>query len=248
MHVRSPLLMGLLHPLNILTLGLAVVAGLVAAWWLFPVGVLAWLVMVIAVARDPSLRISHAMQRRDPLAQRFQRYFDRIERAQVGVFNSLASAPPSTRRALQPIQAEIDGLTNQVYALIKRMTLLENYRLVVQSGADLQGDLEQIGATLTDTQDAVIRREYEESRHAIQERLARLESVSTLLDRVEAQLLSLSNEMDGMVTEVIRLQALGTQEATGYVPALASRVREQSVQLKVFEREVADGYIRAEVV
>ena len=237
MRTRSPLLTGLIHPLNLLTLGLAVFAGLVATWWLFPVGVLCWVIMVIAVSRDPSLRISHEMQRRAPLAQRFQRYFDRIERAQVGVFNSLSTAPAPVRRTLQPVQAEIDMLTNLVYALCKRLTVLENYRLVSQSRSDLETDLQQIEAKINGTEDSLTKREYEESRRSLQERLSKLQTVSTQLDRVEAQLMSLSNEMDGIVTEVIRLQAMGHKESARFVSALAQKLREQAAQLKAFERE-----------
>ena len=237
MRTRSPLLTGLIHPLNLLTLGLTVFAGLVVTWWLFPVGVLLWLIMVVAVSRDPSLRISHEMQRRAPLAQRFQRYFDRIERAQVGVFNSLSTAPAPVRRALQPVQTEIDGLTNQVYALCKRMTVLENYRLVSQSRSDLEADLQQIETKINGTEDSLTKREYEESRRSLQERLSKLQEVSTQLDRVEAQLMSLSNEMDGIVTEVIRLQAMGHKEAARFVPTVTQKLREQATQLKAFERE-----------
>ena len=79
--MRSPTVTGLLHPLNLVMLGLVFFAALVAAWWLLPLGLVLWLVMVVTVARDPSLRISHRMQSRAPLAPRFQRYFDRIERA-----------------------------------------------------------------------------------------------------------------------------------------------------------------------
>ena len=48
--MRSPFLTALLHPLNLAVLVLSVLAGLVAAWWLFPLGLLFWLVMVTAVA------------------------------------------------------------------------------------------------------------------------------------------------------------------------------------------------------
>ena len=150
MRTRSPMLIALIHPLNLMTLGVAVFAGLFSAWWLFFVGGFFWLVMVIAVTRDPSLRISHEMQRRAPLAQRFQRYFDRIERSQVSVFNSLASAPSQIRRVLRPIQSEIGMLTNQVHSLCERMTVLENYRLVSSSRADMQVDLQQIESKISD--------------------------------------------------------------------------------------------------
>jgi SMC interacting uncharacterized protein involved in chromosome segregation len=221
-------------------LGLSMFAGLISAWWMFPVGLLFWLVMVIAVWRDPSLQISHQMQRRAPVAPRFQRYVDRLERSQVGVFNSLASAPPRTRRVLQPIQAEIDALTGQAYALCRRMTMLENYRLVSQSQVDLEADLRQIDGKIEETVDQLAKREYEESRRSLQDRLAKLETVSTQVDRVEAQLLSLANEMDSIVTEVIRLQAIGPGDASRHVPQLVTRLREQSTQLKNFEREAVD--------
>lgn len=237
MYVRSPFLTGLVHPLNLLMLGLAVFAGLVAAWWLFPAGLFLWLMMVVAVSRDPSLRISHQMQQRAPLAQRFQRYFDRIERAQVGVFNSMASAPARTRRALQPVQSEIDALAMRTHALCQRMTVLENYCLVSQSQADLEADMREIGTKIGGTQDPVILREYEESRQTLEGRVDKLKAVSVQLDRVEAQLVSLANEMDGVLTEMIRLQAMGPKDAARHVPALVKHLRDQSAQLEQFARE-----------
>ena len=235
--MRSPFLTALIHPLNLFMVGLSVLAGLIAAWWLFPVGILFWFVMVIAVSRDPSLRISHEMQSRAPLAPRFQRYFDRIERSQVGVFNSLASAPARTRRALRSVQSEIDALTQQAHALCRRMTVLENYRMVSQSQADLGAELQHVDTKIENSVDPVSREEYEESRQALESRISKLETVSTQLDRVEAQLMTLANEMDGVVTEVIRLQAMGPDEAARHVPGLVERLREQRDQLKTFEQE-----------
>jgi chromosome segregation ATPase len=235
--MRSPFLTALLHPLNMIMLGLTFFAGLFSAWWLFPVGLLFWLIMVLKVARDPTLRFNHQMQERAPLAQRFQRYFDRIERAQLGVFNTLSSAPNATRRVLQPIQTELDLLTDQVYALGKRMTTLENYRMVTQSQSDLEQDLQDLNKTIDNTEDHLVRREYEESRNSLQNRLDKLTVVSTQLERVEAQLMSLSNEMDATVTEVIRLQAMGPDAAKQFVPELTDRLRQQRLQLREFESE-----------
>ncbi|MGD8623513.1 MAG: hypothetical protein PVJ34_03180 [Anaerolineae bacterium] len=229
--MRSPLITGLFHPLNLAMLGLAAFAGLVAAWWLFPLGLLLWLGMVVAVSRDPSLRFSHEMHSREPMAQRFQRYFDRIERAQVSIFNSLASAPGRTRKVLQPVQEELEALTAQTYRLCRRMTALENYRLVSESTTNLQADLQQITAAIDNATDARVKEEYENSRRALVERIAKLRLVASDLDQVEAQLLGLANELDGVVTEVIRLQAAGPDDAERGVPALVEKLREQSAQL-----------------
>jgi hypothetical protein len=238
--MRSPFVTGLLHPLNLLMLGSSVLAGLVAAWWLLPLGLVFWLIMVLAVARDPSLRISHEMQSRQPLAQRFQRHFDRIERARVSVFNSLASAPSRTRKALQPVQDELEALTAQAYSLCRRMSSLENYRLVRESTSDLEADLKQIDEAIERVSDPELRRQYEDSRLTLLERMARLELVASDLDRAEAQLVGLSNRMDGVVTEVIRLQAAGPVEAERGVPALVEALSEQSARLAKSEQEAVE--------
>ena len=238
--MRSPIVTALFHPLNIAMAGMTVFAGLISAWWLFPLGLLLWLVMVVAVSRDRALRFNHQMQKREPLAQRFQRYFDRLERAQVSIFNTLSAAPTRTQRALRPIQKEVDTLTAEAYALCRRMTSLENYRKVSQSQSDLNADLSHINELLEQTEDPQVRRDYEESREALSERLAKLERVSVQLERVEAQLMSLANEMDGVVTEVVRLQAAGPDKAAAQVPAIADRLREETAQLRAFEEQAAE--------
>jgi len=236
--VRSPLLTALLHPLNVAMLGLSVLAGLVAAWWLLPLGLLFWLIMVVRVSRDSSLRFTYRMQSRDPLAQRFQAYFDRIQLTQLSVFNNLAATFPGTRRVLQPIQDLVDTLVTQVYSLCQRVTALENYRMVTELGRDLQADLDRIDASLQRASDPVIRQEYASSRQSIQERLNKMRSVSVQLDRVEAQLLGLANELDGVMSEVIRLQAMSPQDAARHVPELQKRLQGQCDQIQAFEREV----------
>jgi len=238
--MRSPFVTGLFHPLNLAMLGLAALAGLVAAWWLFPLGLLLWLVMVVAVSRDPSLRFSHELQSREPIAQRFQRTFDRVERAQVSVFNSLASAPGRTRKALQPVQDGLEALTTQAHRLCRRMTALENYRLVSESTSNLQAELQQIDAAIDKAGDPLVKQQYEESRRALLERIARLQLVASDLDRVEAQLLGLANEMDGFVTEVIRLQAAGSLDVERQVPALVERLSKQAAYLAQSEREAVE--------
>jgi hypothetical protein len=240
MSTRSPLLTGLLHPLNLLLLVLSVFAGLISAWWLLPVGLLFWLVMVIAVARNPTLRIAHLMQRREPLAQRFQRRFDRLERSQVSTFNSLASAPPRVQRTLQPVQDEMERLIEEAYALCRRMTTLENYRIVRQSQADVEVELRDLNDIIERTEDERTRQEYEESRRSLQRRAEKLGVVSRQLDRFEAQLVSLANELEGLMTEVIRLQAMGADEAGKHVPVLMERLREEVAQLRRFEREAVE--------
>ncbi len=85
MNNRPPLLTALLNPINLSMLALTVVAGLCSAWWLAPIGFVFWLVMVIVIARDPGVQITFTRQSREPLAQRFQTRFDRLDRARISI-------------------------------------------------------------------------------------------------------------------------------------------------------------------
>ena len=68
--MRSPVLTALVHPLNLAVLGLSLLAGLLAAWWLFPLGLVVWGAMVVTVSRDARLQFSYRMENREPLARR----------------------------------------------------------------------------------------------------------------------------------------------------------------------------------
>ncbi|MBN1933860.1 MAG: hypothetical protein JW934_04295 [Anaerolineae bacterium] len=235
--MRSPWIVAFVHPLNLFMLMAAAAAGLVSAWWMFPLGLLFWLIMVAMVARDPALKINAGRDGRASLARRFQRYFDRIERAQVNVFNSLSNASAEIKRAMQPVQSEMESLVNRTHALCHRMTNLDNYRLVTESQSTSQNDLKRIDEAIAQAQDPLVRQEYEESRRSLQARQADQQTIVEQLDRVEAQLLSLANEMDGVVADVLRLQALGGQEAQRQSAQLAQRLRREQAELARFEQE-----------
>ena len=57
--MRSPLVTALFHGLNPAMFALAVLAGLVAAWWLFPIGLILWMIMVWRIASDRSIRLDY---------------------------------------------------------------------------------------------------------------------------------------------------------------------------------------------
>jgi len=236
---RSPWLTALIHPLNLAMLALAVAAGLCAAWWLLPLGLVLWGVMFLAVARDPSLVISSTMESRAPLAARFQAPFDRIERSQVSLFNALAAADPRIRNAFKQVQAETDSLVNQAYLLCQRMSALENYRLVTQANGNLDDDLKRLQGQVAGATDAVVKREYEQSLAALQDRVQKLHATSTQLDRVEAQLSSLASQMDAALTEVVRIQSLGPEVAASHAAALAQSLHKATDDLVAFQKEVA---------
>ena len=238
--MRSPFLDALLNPLNLVTLALSVAFGLCGAWWLFPVGLVVWLAMVISIARDPGRRINYQLQARAAaLSPRFQKLYDKVVRSQVRIFNTLNGADGRTRRALEPLQSEIETLADQAYAVCQRMTGPENYIKVTQANVDLDGERALLALSLDGITDPVVKREKEEALKTLDNRIQQVKQVKQLLDRVDAQMASVVNAMDAALADVIRLQAAGAAQAGKQVAPLLQQIRDQTGQLKAFETEAA---------
>ncbi len=241
--VPSPFVAALLHPLNLAVLALAAAAGLCSWWVFFPLGLLLWGIMFLLVYRDPALRLRHTVQQRTSLTKRFQERFDRVERSQVAVFNALTSAKPNVRRALQPVQDAIGQLTDRAYSLCVRMTALENHRLVTQANRNPADDLAQVEQKIAATSDPMVKREYEETRRALQVRIANMQAITVLLDRSDAQLTSLSSALDELQTDIIRVQILDVKAIRTELPGLLAKIRTQMVQLREFEEQAAHSKV-----
>jgi hypothetical protein len=237
--MRSPFLSALFNPLSLATLAVAAAAGLCAAWWLCPLGLLVWGFMIYGLVSDPELRRLQVMQSRAGVAQRFQSLFDRIERAQASIGHTISDANPRVRPMLVPLQSEIDALVERTYQLCSRMTVLENYRSVQTFQGNLQADMVRIDTQLADASDPVVKREYEESRQAVQKRIDALNAIGLQSDRIEAQLSSTAASLSGVQADLVRLHALGPDLASQLVPAQLRTLRELSSQLTRFEQEVS---------
>ncbi len=238
--MRSPLVTALFHSLNPAMLGVAILAGLMAAWWLFPLGLILWIIMVARIATDRRIRLDYDMNARSgTLSTRFQEQYAKVVRSQMRIFNSLMSASGRTKTALDPVQAEIELLTKRVYDLCRQMTGPENFVKVSKMNTDLEGELALIKLSLESATDPLVKREKEEALHALEDRIKKLKKVSTLLDRVEAQLSSMSTTMDAILADIARLQALGGGQAEREAPQIIRQIRAQSEQVEEFAKEAA---------
>jgi hypothetical protein len=238
--MRSPLVTALFHGLNPAMFALAVLAGLVAAWWLFPIGLILWMIMVWRIASDRSIRLDYDMQARSgTLSTRFQELYSKVVRSQMRISNSLMSASGRMKTALNPVQGELEILVNRVYALCRQMTGPENFVKVSKMNTDLDGERALIKLALESADDPMVKREKEEALHAIDDRIKKLKKVDTLLDRVEAQLSSLSTTMDAILADIIRLQALGSAQAEKEAPEIIRQIRAQAQQVDDFAKEAA---------
>lgn len=232
--MRSGVMNALINPIHLLTLMVAGVSGLIAAWWLFPLGILFWGIMVLNAINDPTERLRQKMDDRQPLASRFEVPFRQIQRVQVQMYNSISPAAPATRRALQPILDSNEVLIDAVYRLCQRMTPVENYRVVSESKSSLDIQLKQLGEQAAAATDPVTRKTYEETRESLAARIEQQNRTAAQLERVDAYLAGLTNEMNSLLGQVIPLQTMPAGQAKQSAQAIVELIHKEISELEAF--------------
>ena len=219
-------------------LALTIAAGLCSAWWLAPIGLVFWLVMVIVIARDPGIQITFTRQSRQPLAQRYQTRFDRLDRARISIFNTLQGVSPSFRRAVEPVQSVLDDLVEHAYQLSLQMTALDNDFAVQRISSNFDDDIAKMEKNIKETDNAADRREFEQTLESLKVRKTQLKNTNTLLSRFEAQLTGTNNVVDSVVTEVISLKGRSAKNVEEKIPPLVKSIETEQDELKQFDAEL----------
>jgi hypothetical protein len=219
-------------------LALIVAAGLCSAWWLAPAGLVLWFIMVMMIARDPGLQMRFTRQSREPLAQRFQNRFDRLDRARISIFNSLQGVSPAFRRNIQPVQDALDELVEHAYQLCLNMTALDNDLAVQQLANKFDADIEAMQKNIASAANDNEKKEFEEALKSLQMRKAQLKSVSTLLSRFEAQLTGTNNAVDGVVTGIASLKGRDPAQVVAKVAPLLQALQTEQAELQQFDEEL----------
>ena len=233
---RPPLLTAILHPANLAMLALTAAAGLCSAWWLAPVGILFWLVMVIVIARDPGLQMTFVRQNRQPLSQRFQTPFDRMERTRFSSFNAIARASnPAVQRSLQSVQDALDSLVEHAYRISLHLTTLDNNLAVQKLSGNSDDQITTIQQKLSGAREEASRKEYADALQSLQSRRNQLAAVADLLSRFETQLTGTSSAVESVATAVLSIPGSSPKQAADKAPALLQVLRSQDDELKQFD-------------
>ena len=235
---RSPLFIALLHPVNLFMLALTAAAGLCAAWWLAPVGFVFWLGMVFVIARDPGLQMTFTRQNRQPLAQRFQTRFERIERARFSIFNAIQRSGPQIGNVVEPVVSALDELVEHAYQLSLRLSALDNNYSVQQVTSNFNDDIAKMQKSIAETSDPASRKEFESTLQSLQTRQAQLKAIGALLSRFEAQLTGTSSAVDSVVTGVVGLQGRAAKLAQEKIPAILQIITTEQEKLNQFDAEL----------
>ncbi len=239
MNNRPPLLTALLNPINLSMLALTVAAGLCSAWWLAPIGLAFWLVMVLVIARDPRVQITFTRQARQPLAQRYQTRFDRLDRARISIFNTLERINDSSlRKSIEPVQSTLDDLVEHAYGLSLQMTALDNNFAIQRISNNFEDDIAKMQKGIKDAVIDSDRKEFDQTLESLKSRQAQLKNVSTLLSRFEAQLTGTNNAVDSVVTGVVGLQGRGVKQVETKIAQLLQIIQTEQDELNQFDAEL----------
>ena len=236
---RSPLLTALFHPVNLAMLALTAAAGLCAAWWLAPIGLVFWLIMVFTIARDPGLKMTFTRQNRQPLAQRFQTRFDRLDRARFSIFNAMAQSPsPALQKIVEPVQAALDEMVEHAYQLCLRLTAMDNNYSVQLVSSNFDDEIAKMQKEIETASDEPSRNDLKTALASIQGRQAQLKAVGALLARYETQLTGTSSAIDGLVTSVVSLQGRDPKLVAEKIPALLQVIQTEQNELNKFDADL----------
>jgi hypothetical protein len=81
-----------------------------------------------------------------------------------------------------------------------------------------------------------VRKEFEESREALNNRYAGLLSLSKQLDRAEAQLTGASSSLALVLTEILRIQSLTPERMEAEVALLLEKIEKARGKIRDFDR------------
>ena len=230
------------QPLNIAMLIATFLAGVIAAWWMFPIGLVVWGFMVWGVATHPVTQLESVQPERPVAVPRFQSSLDRIEDIQRQVLNAIGATKNPIRQALTPLQTEVNGLVDKCHAMAQRARPLETQR---QSRAKMDSSLESEIATLdqqlTQVTDDGIKKVLEKSRASLQVQLNNRNALMAQLDHVDSLLSGVATVLANMATEIARLPKLDGSAAATRIGELTADLRQQSTALG----ELAKTFLQA---
>lgn len=232
--MNSPWFIALAHPLNLLILGLSVMAGLISAWWLFPLGLILWLIMVIRIAKDPTLQLKDRMQKRASLTQRFQQRFTRIEKVEIRLMNTANYSTASNTRFFKPIQEKLTEVVDEIHQLCQHVSLLENYLVTSPSPLNLEAEMNEVRKKIQNSTSPQVAREYQETLTSLESRLANMVAISNKLTRFDAQLESTANQLDVILSEILRLQTLEHAQAANEASKIIARISAEQQKFTEF--------------
>lgn len=211
------------RPQHLLVLGVALIAGLSIALWLLPVGLLAYAALVVLSLREAATTPVPRRPVAPPAGTAFQPQLDAITRAQAQLSDSVAATDGPLRPALERVTAQVTGIVEEAYTLAAKGQTIAVYLHGVNLG-DLNGQLARVESQISRATDPGLRKQYEETRAAVADRLHNAQALGTYRERIAAQLETIGANLDNVLAETVRLRAAAPTDSGVTTDSVAARL------------------------
>ena len=224
------------RPLALLVLAIAIAAGLTLALWLLPLGLLAYLAVVVASARAPELLMLSQRPARPRLSsQTFRAQLSAIERTQQEIGRSATQAEGGLSRLLTPIDTQARELVTEAYTLCDKGQIIEGY-LATSNQRALQDQINALDARQAATNDQYTRQQMQETRQALVARQQNARDLETYIGRILAQLQNISANLDNVLAETVRLRTADAASVDTATNQVAQRLSDLKADMEAFQR------------
>lgn len=234
--MANPYLYAARRPLAIAVLLCAILAGLLVYWWLLPLGLLVYGLLVVMGGRDPAVAAASQQAPRPRLTSAtFRPQVDAIERTQQEIQRSVAQTDGPVGRLLLGVVDETRELVVQAYELSGKGQIIESYLARVNM-ADLQQRINTTDRQISATADAYTLQQLQETRAALAEKQRHAADLNTYVGRILAQLQNIHANLDNILAETVRLRTADAVSADSMTNQVAQRLSDLKADMDSFQR------------
>jgi chromosome segregation ATPase len=224
------------QPLAIIVLLLAVLGGLLIYWWLLPLGLLIYGLMVFLGGQDPTVAAASQRTPRPRLSSAtFRTQIDAIERTQQEIQRSVSQADGPVGRLMVRISEQGHELVDQAYQLSDKGQIIEGYLARVNL-ADLQQRINTTDRKITATVDPYTIQQLQETRAALTEKQRNAADLTTYIERIQAQLQNIHANLENVLAETVRLRTADAVSADSATNQVAQRLSDLKSDMDSFQR------------
>jgi hypothetical protein len=225
-------------------------APLFASWWLFFLGVCAWLVVVGARVRDPRF-VSQVLSGIDPSLRSLpapaalhdpmlRTLAAQIRVARAHVSRVVSDAPDDVEETFHATVTQLDDLEGGAALLIRRADQIGRWLDTVDKNA-IRAEIARLETMIARTSDLEARRAYLDAQRARGEQLRAIEEVTLDHERALAAVMRVAAALESLPAALVRLRLLGTQQREDVAGDLDEQLRKLRGELHHAEQTLLES-------
>jgi hypothetical protein len=225
-------------------------APLFASWWLFFLGLCAWVVVVSAKLRDPRF-VSQVLSGVDPTLRALpapaalhdpmlRTLAAQIRVARAHVSRVVADAPEGVEDTFHATVTQLDDLEGGAALLIRRADQIGRWLDTVDKNA-IRAEVARLETMIARTSDLEARRAYLDAQRARGEQLRAIDEVTLDHERALAAAMRVAAALESLPAALVRLKLLGSQHREEVAADLDEQLRKLRTELQHAEQTLLES-------